>query len=112
MGFEWFNQIDRIVWDLEAQIESLIFQSHPDMIGMAPSAGDEVRTVLRQNASRMDPTDRTAETETISESEVSEATQSLAEAVVAHATDRTSRHVTREDIAAVIASQPYPFGRD
>ena len=109
MGYEWYDQIDQIVWDLESMIESACSGK---MLGMAPSAGDEARARLRRNASALAPLALMDECEKLKRADVTEASESLAQAAVERALGRGSRHVTREDVGAAIDdSGPFPYLR-
>lgn len=110
MGYEWFDQIDAVVWDLEAMIERAT--SKHTMLGMAPSAGDEARARLRRIAAGLAPLALIDECETLKKSDVTEASEALAAAAVENAVGRGSRHVTREDVGAAIdAGVAYPYSR-
>ncbi len=110
MGYEWFDRIDQVVWELEAMIESAT-QQHT-MLGMAPSAGDEARACLRRIAGAVNPLALIEECEDVQKSGVSATNEALATAAVDNAVSRGSRHVTREDVASAIsAGIEYPYSR-
>lgn len=109
MGYEWYDDIDGIVWRLEAAIER---GASAQSLGVAPSAGDEARKRLRDSAARLPPRDLVRESEDVQAAAVDKATDALAAAAVKHAAARGSRHVTREDVAAVIdAGGAFPYRR-
>jgi hypothetical protein len=109
MAFEWYDQIDRIVWHLEECVQQAA-QKKNDMLGMAPSAGDEARARLRAVAAAKPPLELIAQVDGLSESDVQAVTQTIAVAAVDLAADRGSMHVTREDLAAAVHEcGTYPY---
>ncbi len=109
MAYEWFNNIDQVIWHFEECVERAA-GSHRAMLGMAPSAGDEARARLRKLAQSGRPLEMIKDVEDLNESDVRDTSESLAAAAVEHAADRGSRHVTREDVAAAIDSGgAYPY---
>lgn len=107
MGFEWFNEIDRVVWHFEAVVERLAGEN---MLGMAPSAGDEARATLRRRSSADgSPLKMLDDVEGLSEADVNATAEALAEGAVEAALARNSRHVTREDVKTALNSSSYPW---
>ena len=109
MGYEWYNRIDQLAWRAEELMEARIAQKHTGMLGTAPSATDQIRSHLRAQAALRPPASLVEETEDLRETDVMEAVSTLAEAAVDHAADRSSEHVTREDVLAVMPTVNYPF---
>ena len=109
MAYEWFDDIESIVYGLEAQIGSA---ANALSIGVAPSCGDEARKRLRAVAAAKAPRDLVVEAEGVARDGVDKAAKALAAAAVKRASGRGSRHVTREDVAAAIdAGGAFPFAR-
>lgn len=109
MAYEWFDDIESIVYGLEAQIESA---ASARSIGVAPSAGDEARKRLRAVAAARSPRDLVLEAESVDSAAVEKASKALAADAVKRAAARGSRHVTREDVAAAVdAGGVFPYLR-
>lgn len=110
MAYDWYDEIDQLVWHFESCVETGT-QSR-GMLGMAPSAGDEARAILKRVAGAVSPRELMDEVEGISRSDVNAAARALADAAVDKAGARGSRHVTREDVSAALADAgAYPFVR-
>jgi hypothetical protein len=107
MDFEWFNDIDRVVWHLEEVMESAAKKA--GLMGAAPSACDEARARLRRNSSGKRPLDLINEVEGFKESDCKAASETLAAEAVDRAYARSSQHVTREDVAGAVGGAPYPY---
>jgi histone H3/H4 len=109
MGYDWYDGVDRLVWFLEECIERGA-SAHASIQGMAPSAGDEARARLRAIASSVAPLQLVEDSADLVESDVRALTESIAAAAVDAASDRGSRHVTREDMSTAIdAVGAYPY---
>ena len=110
MAYDWYDEIDRIGWNFEDEVQQATSdQNHS--LGMAPSAGDEVRNILRQTAA-VAPKQLLDEAENTSRRDVETAVSAVAIAAVEAAISRGSRHITREDVRiAVQKVGTYPFIR-
>jgi hypothetical protein len=108
MGYEWFDDIDAIAYHFEECVE-VAAKAHGALLGMAPSAGDALRTHLRNRTTNRKPLLLITECETVKRADVEEATNLAAEAAVLNATSRDSQHVTREDVEAALKTATYPF---
>ena len=109
MAYDWYDEIDQVVWHFEACVEKAA--ASRGMIGMAPSAGDEARARLRQIAGGLSPRELIDEVESVSRDDVKSAAAALAEAAVDNADGRGSRHVTRDDVRSALSGADYPFNR-
>ena len=111
MAYDWYDDIDRLGWDFEDKVQQAT-ASHGHSLGMAPSAGDEVRTILRSIAA-VPPSQLIDEAATTSRTEVDAAIEALAIAAVEAAMLRSSRHVTRDDVrTATTKAGVYPLVRE
>ena len=109
MAYDWFDDVESIVYGLEAQIESA---ASARSIGVAPSAGDEARKRLRAVAAGKSPRDLVVEAEKVDQAGVDKASKVVAADAVKRAAARASRHVTREDVGAAIdAVGTFPYVR-
>ena len=110
MAYDWYDDIDRLGWNFEDEVQQATADQRHSL-GMAPSAGDEVRAVLRQVAS-VAPSQLVEEASHTNRSDVDASITSIAIAAVEAAIARGSRHVTREDVqAAVRKVGVYPLVR-
>jgi len=107
VGFEWFNEIDQVVYGFEGTVEQV---AGAKMIGMAPSAGDEARSILRRRAGEDgSPRKMLEDVAKLTRGAVEATTEALAGAAVEAAMARGSRHVTREDVQTALADASYPW---
>ena len=110
MAYDWYDEIDQVVWHFESCVEAAARDR--GMLGMAPSAGDEARAILRRIAGALSPRELIDEVEGVSRDDVKSAAAALANGAVDKADARGSRHVTREDVSAALPDVgAYPFVR-
>ncbi len=110
MAYDWHDDIDGIVWRLEAAIERAAAGS--GLLGHAPSAGDEVRRRLDGVRTSVSPQALLAEAAKLDRAKVDKALEELSKAAVKRAVGRGAKHVAREDVGAALDAAPsYPFKR-
>ena len=110
MAYDWYDDIDRLAWSFEDEVRQAT-SDRPESLGMAPSAGDALRSQLRRVAS-VAPLQLVEEAQSTRREEVETALTAIAVASVENAIRRASRHITREDVEQAIQSiGQYPFVR-
>ena len=100
MAYDWYDDIDRLGWLFEDEVRQAT-SDRPESLGMAPSAGDELRATLKQVAA-VPPLQLVSEAETTNRAEVDAMLTAIAIAAVEAAVARVSRHITREDVQTAV----------
>ena len=110
MPYDWYDDIDQIGWSFQDGVQQAT-ASRSESLGMAPSAGDELRAQLKRVAA-VPPLQLVEEAESTDRASVAALIIAISTASVESAVSRGSRHITRDDVrAAIQAVGRYPFVR-